>query len=207
MKLLDHSSWRKRYELKLYVCRKKTSIIHCSRYSWGAWRWEHDLSRRPNTPAIVSWCLTAVFSNEGMNVDDLLSIPTIAWFNPTLLFVAGLLEGRGVRHEASNTLTELWQEIGRSCLAIPAAALVATCYLFAPVALTDGNVGKTWCICWASWCLFKCVTRTRTVIREESTSWSGSYLICYIFIFRDLRCQFICHTLITNRVWSLLLTN
>jgi len=32
--------------------------------------------------------------------------------------------------------------MGRSCAAIPAAALVATCHLFALVALTDGNSGN-----------------------------------------------------------------
>lgn len=142
MKLLDHSSWRKRYDQKLYACPEKMFIIHCSRCSSGVRRWEHEVSRRPNTPAIVSWCLTAVFSNEGMVVDDLLSIPTIAWFNPIPLFVARLLEGRGVRHEASNTLTQLWQEIGRFCAVIPAAVLVAACRLFVPVALKDGNAGK-----------------------------------------------------------------
>lgn len=142
-----------------------------------------------------------------MDVDDLLSIPKIAWFNPTLLFVAGLLEGRGVRHEASNTnraVARNWTVL-RSLSSSSFGGHLS----FTRICCSSFDRWKrweTWCVCWTSWSLFKCVTRTGIVIREESTSWSGSYLLCYIFIFRDLRCHFLCHTLITNRVWSVWVT-
>lgn len=140
-----------------------------------------------------------------MDVDDLLSIPMIAWFNPTWLFVAGLLEGRGIRHEASSTSAELWQEIGRYCAAIPAAALVAACHVFAPVDLTDSNAGKLER-------MFDIMESDLDRDLERDSYKRGIdilkwiYLLCYIFIFRDLVCQFICHTLNANRVWSVLVT-
>jgi hypothetical protein len=89
-----------------------------------------------------------------------------------------------VRNEASNRLTELWQEIGRFCAAILAAAvLVAAYHLFTPIALTNGNVGKLYAYVGHHGVCFNVLQGQGQLVREESIPSSGSYLLCDFIFF------------------------